>query len=441
MGVYHAMRSPSGAKRWTSCTASPEAQRGRHSPTSEASRQGTTGHQIGEECLISGADPMTYVGRTLCFLDDRREVWEDDLLGIETTINTVVVSQELAEAAVKYVNYCRARVEVTGAQMFVEQAVPIDHITGEEGATGMSDCILVYGETIEVIDAKFGRAKVYAYDVLEEATLDMITGEAVPPRLQMNLQASMYALGVIRKYAALGPFTKIKVVIVQPFLNSVSEYECDVEELLELAEWLKQRAHDTYHNPEFVPSADNCFFCTARFDCHARNKESLSSALDGFDDVETARPKPITIPTLGQLYSKVDFIRKWCDDVEQLVLGNLLKGAPVINGEGKKYTLVVGKKNNKEWDNPDEVEALMKQMKIKPDVMYSRKLVTPTQAEALAEKLGKRKAKDEPKKPIGKIKWRDLSARITQKEGKPVIALATDPRPRYNIPTEGFDTI
>lgn len=441
MGVYHAMRSPSGAKRWTDCTASPEAQRGRTSPNSEASRQGTTGHQIGEECLISGADPMSYLGKVLCFLDDRREVWEDDLLGIETVVAQVQVSQELVDAATKYVNYCRSRAEITGGRMFVEQAVPIDHITGETDATGMSDCVLIHGDTIEVIDAKFGRAKVYAYDVIEEATVDLITGEAVPPKLRMNLQASMYALGSMRKYAELGPFKRVKAVIVQPFLNSVSEYECSMEELLELGEWLKQKAHDTYHNPEFKPSSDNCFFCTARFDCHARNKEALSSALDGFEDVETARPKVITIPALGVLYSKIDLIRQWCDDVEEKTREELLAGRPVINGEGKKYTLVVGKKGAKEWDNPVAVEELMKKLKIKPDVMYSRKLVTPTQAEKLAEKMGKRKTTDEPKKPIGKLKWRDLSEHIIQKEGNPVIALATDPRPRYTPPTEGFNDI
>lgn len=446
MGVYHARLGPSSASRWTDCTASAGAQDGYPNTTSEASRAGTTGHQIGAECLEHGHDPNSYVGRYLCFLSDRREVWREQLADDDALLVTHEerVTFELAEAVAKYVNYVNTIHATLGGEMIVEQPVPIDHITGEQGATGMSDCIIVSGETLVTVDAKFGRGKVYAYDVIEPETYDLVTGEIVPPKLRMNLQLAMYLLGAYEKYALLSDFTQVKAVIVQPMLNHVSEYECSIEELMELKAWLSERAEATRTNPEFKPNGKNCHFCRAKYDCHARNRDALETALEGFEDVATARPKPITLPKLGDLYSKIDMIRSWCDDVEKRVMDELLAGKKVIRGDGIKYKLVEGRRGAKEWDDPAAIEKMMLEMKLKPDVIYTRKLVTPSQAEKLAEtRKGKNQSPaDEPKKPIGKVKWNRLTAHIHQPPGKPVVAPQTDPRPVYVKPdTSGFGEV
>lgn len=444
MGVYHAKLSPSGSKVWTDCTASPGAQEGRPSTTSDASRMGTTGHQIGEECLTTGDDPMGYVGRTLTFLTDRREVWEEDLTDemFPLVFAQEKVTPELAEAAAKYVGYVRNLHNIIGGDLIVEQPVPIDHITGEEGATGMSDAIILSEPVLYTIDAKFGRKKVYAYEIIEAESYDLVTGDIIPPKYRINLQLGMYLLGSLEKYGLLYEFKKVKGVIVQPFLNHVSEYECTVEELLELKAWLSERAEATRTNPEFKPSHENCFFCKAKYDCHARNRVALEAALDGFDDIETARPKPVTIPQLGDLYSKLSMIRSWCDDIEERTLNELMAGNRVATSSGVKLKLVEGKKVNKEWDNPELVEKMMHDMRIKADVMYTKKLVTPSQAEKLADVRKTKKASESAvEKPIGKIKWGKLLPHIRQPDGKPVIALQTDPRPVYVKKDDGFGDV
>lgn len=456
MGSYHALLSPSSAERWTDCTASVEAQRGRPNTSNENSRYGTCGHQISAECLDSGADPKAYLGWKMWFWEGLDETGnlkygEDWASAFENgfphggkRVAEVVVDEPLVEACQKYVGYVRNLVATIGAeaQLIVEQQVPIGHITGEEDARGTSDVVVLAGDTIVTVDAKFGRGRVNAYEVIEDASYDLITEEAIPPKLRMNLQLALYLLGAYEKHGLLGDFTKVKAIIVQPFLNHVSEYSCRIEELLELGEWLRQRAELTRTNPEFKPSADNCFFCKAKFDCHARSMAVMSTALDGFEDVDTARPKPISLPKLGTLYDKVQMIRDWCDDVEQRVMDELAAGRPVTRSDGMHFKLVEGKKGHKVWDNPELVEQMMKQMRFKDEVIYKKTLITPSQAEKLAEKKkGPKPDPTKPKKPIGKVNWSKLEDHIDQPDGKPVIALQTDPRPVYVFKTAGMDDV
>lgn len=449
----HARLSPSSAARWTSCTASPAAQDGRPNTTNEASRYGTCGHQLSAECLESGADPQGYLGWTMVFWEGTDEFGnaksgEDWIAKFENgfphggrEVARVVVDEPLVEACVKYVNFVRQLVRDTGGHLIVEQQVPIGHITGETDARGTSDVVILTGDTLITVDAKFGRGRVNAYDVIEDATYDPITEEAIPPKLRMNLQLALYLLGAYEKHGLMVDFTKCKAIIVQPFLNHVSEYGCAIEELFDLGDWLKARAEDTRKRPEFKPTGDNCFFCKAKFDCHARSVAVLSTCLDGFEDVETARPKPVSLPKLGSLYDKLQMIRDWCDDIEQKTMEELLAGRPVMRADGMKFKIVEGKKGHKAWTEPETVERMLKDMRLKDELIYKKTLITPAVAEKLAEKKGKRPDPNKPKKPIGKIHWSRLEELITQPDGKPTIALQTDPRPVYVIKADGFGDV
>lgn len=446
MGAYHAKLSPSSAHRWTECTASIAAQETYPNTGSAAARMGTVCHQIGEECLQSGGDPQGYLGWRMLFpspTPEGKRVNEDWItkFPVDTPAEAVVeVTQGMVDATTAYVRFVRQVAESTGGEMIVEQQVPIGHITGEHDARGTADCIVLAGETLIVIDAKFGRGRVNAYDVVEPASLDPITGDPTPPRHRINLQAALYALGAYEQYGLLSDFKYVKAIIVQPFLNHVSEYSCEIAELQSVGDWLSAKAKDTRDNPEFKPNSDNCFFCRARFDCHARNTAAMSAALDGFEDVTTAKPKVVTNANLGDVYDKIDMIRQWCDDVEVKVMQELIACRTVRRADGVAYKLVEGKKPAKAWDDANVVEKMLHDMRFKDELIYTRKLITPSQAEKLAEKKGKKQeAETETKKPIGKINWSKLEEHITQGRGKPTIAPKTDPRPEFSVLDEGFD--
>lgn len=420
MSGYHALRSPSAAKRWVDCTASADAQAGRPHTTSEASRMGTCGHQIGEECLISGADPQTYLGRVMGFHADGED-WVDKLPTLP--LHEVAVTQEMIDGVTAYVNYVRTIVSTQGGELLVEQSVPIGQLTGEDGATGSADAIILTDDTLTVVDLKMGRSPVKAYETLPDGGT------------RMNLQLAMYLLGALHEHGLLHDIRNVKGVIVQPMIGKVSEYGCTVSELEALGRWISDRADVSRKNPEFKPSHDNCFFCKARFDCHARNAHNLEACLDGFDDVPNATLKIIPIAKLGDIYAKLAHIRAWADDIEQKVFTELSEKRPVVMSNGSKLKLVDGKQGNRKWDDPAEVEKLMQDFRMKSADMYKRTLITPTEA----EKISSKKKGDD--KPIGKTQWAKLAQKIKREPAKPQIAFQDDPRPERVEMDDDYDLL
>lgn len=446
---YHAKLSPSSASRWTDCSASISAQEGLSDDGSDAARLGTCCHQLSAECLEHGFDAQDYLGRKMLFWvdasnDTNGEDWAnefgespDPLL---VFLHEVTVTQDMIDACQSYIGFVQQQVELSGATIYVEQRVPIGHITGEDDAGGTSDVVMAASDTLTTIDAKFGRAKVMAYDVLMPAREDIISGEMLPEVVRMNLQLALYLLGSLEKYKHTGNFTQCKAIIVQPYLKHVSEFSCSVDELLALGEWLKARAEDTRTSRRFAPSQDNCHFCKARMTCKAREQEVLSTALADFDDIDAAQPAPIRVNHLGSLYEKVGMIQGWCKDVMTRMFDELSSGNKVMNNSGLHYKLVTGKKGNRQFDDPVAVEALMKVMRLKADQMYTRNLITPTTAEALANPVKKGKQIIAPP-VLGPTQWARLEAHITQSAGSPTIALETDPRPAIAQATADFDDV
>lgn len=448
MGMFHARLSPSSSDRWTSCSASPAAQDGLPNSSSEASRKGTTCHQIGAECLEDASrQPGDYAGRTYNFYADGRESWADaDDAPDEMALYTVEVTDELVGIVVSYVDFVRNLHTTVGGEMWVETSVPIDHITGEEGATGSSDCGIFDGETFYSIDLKAGRGRVRAYDVIEPAGEDEF-GLPTPPKLRMNTQLAMYTLGGIRKHDLLGKVKFIKGIIVQPALGGASEYSCSIEELLALGEWLKERATLTRTNPTFAPSNDNCFFCRARFSCDARNAAAMSAAVEGFDDVEPAALieaplRKVPAPMLGTLYAKVEFIKAWCKDIESKVHEELMAGRVVQRDDGVSYKLVAGKLGNRQWVDETDAEKTLMSMLRKRELVYKpRTVISPADAEKLAKAKRPKKGEEAVKPVLGPTQWARLTELITQPPGAPQVAEETDPRPAWQPPSQGFDEV
>lgn len=434
---YHAVLSPSSAHRWTDCTASVGAQAGRPNTTSEASRLGTCAHQLSAECLEHGHDPQTYLGRIMAFPDGAEEHWADDPM---VTATTVTVDQEMVDAARKYIGFVRDMTETLNAQLIVEQQVPIGAITGESDGRGTADSVLLADDLLVTVDAKFGRSRVTAYDVIEPARLDPLTQQMQPPKLRMNLQLALYLLGALEKYEFMGDFKRVKAVIVQPYLNAVSEYECSVEELRALGMWLKERADATRKNPEFSPSNDNCFFCKAKFDCVARTRVVLATALDGFEDIDNAKPKVVGVPELGQLLDKLDMIESWVQDIRDKALIELQAGRPILRPDGLRYKLVEGRKGHKAWSDEAEAEKLMERFRL-GKLMWKKTLITPAAAQKFATPV-KAKKGEEPVEPlIGKTQWNRLSSLIEQPPGKPTVVLETDPRPEMQLASTGLEEV
>lgn len=435
--AYHARLSPSSAARWTHCTASVGAQEGIPNEGSDASRLGTCGHQIHEECLRDPErDIQDYLGLVMLFPD---EMWLTPAQAVLHDGPKVEVTQELIDAVASSLAFVRQQHALHGGELLVEQAVPIGQFTGEEGATGSADVILLRPPVLEVNDLKLGRHKVNAYEVVQPAGRDIVTGEPTPEVRRPNLQLACYALGALHEHGVMHDFTHVTMRIIQPFLDHMSEYTCTVEELREVEAFLRQQAIEVREQPAYRPSPEACHFCRASGGCEAQTRMVVDNALEGFTDVETAVVAAPPEVTLGDAYALIPLVNTWAAAVSDRVRDALAEGRPVVRSDGLAYKLVEGRATARSWTDETEVEAALKRMRLRDEQMYVRSLISPAQAEKLAKPKRAKKGETPPKPILGKTQWSRLAALITQGRAQPAIALETDPRPAVTPATDGFD--
>lgn len=457
MSKKHARLSPSSAHRWASCTASAAAQDGYVNENSDASRQGTTCHQVQEELLLNPElDPYNYVGRKLVFWDhpeseSRGETWSDLLFGAEAQNHhpsygevcveaEVEVTLEMLDKVMIAVAFIREQHALMGGELLVEQRVPIGQFTGEEDAGGTCDVIFIGDTWIHGLDSKFGRSRVDASDVIQREGVDFITGERVPEVRRCNLQIAGYALGAVHKFDLFGTIEKVTMTIVQPFIGHTDSYTCSIEELREVEAFMRAKAEETRTNPVFAPSKDNCHFCLHKFDCKARTDLALSTVFELQEGTTVGVINKPSDLTLGSQYALVPFVKAWADDIETATFKQLNDGQPVVRADGVAYKLVPGKAGARAWRDEEEAARNLIQARLTKEQMYIFKLISPAGAEVLTKTP--RVPKGAPKKSatLPPTAWKALQDLIIQGETKPLIVLDTDPRPTLNK-AEGFEDV
>ena len=178
--TVHAELGPSSADRWTVCYGSVPLSRGIKDTGSDNASEGTMMHTISAKCLESGRDAYSYV----------------DVLDKETGLT---LNSDQAGHVQTYVDYVRNVVEATGGTLLVEQRLPIAWMTGEQGAAGTADAIIITVDELIVIDAKFGFKPVVAEE---------------------NKQLMMYAAAAFDELKIGYDFKSVRIVIVQPRIGS-----------------------------------------------------------------------------------------------------------------------------------------------------------------------------------------------------------------------------
>lgn len=247
--------------------------------------------------------------------------------------------------------------------------------------------------------------------------------------IKPNKQLAIYAEAARNEFGWMADVQHVKLIIVQPKINHVSEHSLTVPELLSFIDTdVRAKAEETRTNPQFNPTDENCFFCKARLECKAREQAVLDTVLGEFDDLDTATPRVVSEVELGTVYAKLDLIKQWCADIAEKVMRKLSGGEVVRRADGLAYKLVEGDKGDRKWDNPDEIEALLKKMRLKDEQMYSMKLISPAGAEKLAATKRTKKGETPVPSVIGPGQWKSLQEHITREAGKPTIVLETDQR-------------
>lgn len=433
----HALLSPSSAYTWIECAASTAAQIGQPDESSEYADEGTAAHELAKWCLEHCDDAEQYIGTVIPVgTVTRRD--EDGVVHIEPR-RTFEVDEEMAAYVQLYVDGVRERVEaleLAGAEvtLLVEQRLSIEHITGEAGAKGTSDCVIIAvwpdgRAEIEVRDLKYGR------------------GVAV--QAERNYQAMIYADAAHEEHSALFDFERINIVIHQPRVNEKpSEWEISPADL---AAWINGTARPAAERAllyvdsvelaplspsDFNPGEKQCKFCKAKAVCPAlaahveqtigEDFDTVADALARGTDAGAADPKHVELldnERLGLIYMSLDLIDSWMKAVRGRIEHELLQARAV---PGVK--LVAGRRGARQWNEPEAAEALLKSMRLKQDQMYNFKLISPTQADKLLSKESPRR-------------WKKVEALIVQRDGRPSVAPDSDPRPALEIqpPEDDFE--
>lgn len=371
---YHAVLSPSGAHRWLACPGSVCLSKDIPDEGSEFAQEGTQAHELAATLLSGGGADMAQTHPA-----------------------------EMSLYIQEYVDYIRDVVKATGGALFVEVKVPIDHLTGEDGATGTADAVVLAGDDIIVVDLKYGRGQ----EVFAEG----------------NEQLMMYALGALKKYEALGDFKQARLVIYQPRVKrGPDEWTCDVEHLVEFAlkvqtgaKWATDIVQGGLE-PSYAPGEKQCKWCRAKAICPALRDWVTAQVSADFDTVLVGAPPAEKVASadneeLATMMAAIPLMEDWIKAVRGRVESELLAGESVPG-----FKLVQGRMGARKWRDDDEAEQTMKYLRLKQGVMYVYKVASPTVVEKHIAKT------------LPKI-WDKVKEMIVQEKGSPSVAPESDKRP------------
>jgi len=360
----HAKLSASGSERWLRCPGSVRAEEGIVEKSSSFAAEGTSAHELAELCLVSECDTMSYVHTTL-----KESGW--------------VVTDEMAIYIQEYVDYVRSFKGVK----FIEERVDFSEWVPD--GFGTSDAIVIDGDTMHIIDLKYGKGvRVDADD---------------------NSQAKLYALGALSDYGFLYDINHIVCHIHQPRLDHISVWEIDKESLLKWAEYVRERAAMcALPDAPRVASDKSCMWCKFKPLCPELMQLTQKALMSDFDDATIAPKSPdkLSIRDLRFALDNKKLIISWLDAIEDLAFERLTNGE-AFDG----YKLVVGR-SNRSWEDEKAAEHVLSE-ELGEKMYMPQKMITPPMAEKL---LGKKKAAL-------------LNGLINKSQGKPTMVNQSDNRP------------
>lgn len=383
MAGQHAFLSPSAAHRWMNCTAAPRLEASVPDTSSDFAREGSLAHAIGALKL-----------KTLLGQWAREEMKEIEELtpGYRTP--------EMEEHTDSYVSivmgkYNEALATTRDARLLVETRLDFgDYIPG---AFGTSDATVIADGLMEVIDLKYGKG------VRVSAT--------------RNAQMMIYALGAYLANSFEYDIRRIRMTIVQPRIDNLSEYELTVGELLEWAEReLRPRAREAMEGKGEQRPGEWCQFCKVKASCRALAEKCLSTASSN-PDPALLTPEQIASDVLPWLST----VKAWASTMEEHALRQALSGT-VYPG----YKLVAGRSVRRISDESSVIGLLEKGGYHESEYLKPRALMGIGDLEKL----------------MGKKRFAALcSDYIVKPQGRPALVTEDDKRPPYNSAKVDFEGI
>ncbi len=367
----HALLSASSSKKWINCPPSARLEEQFPDTATVYAREGTLAHHIAElKVRKYFIEPMTQ--RT--FNSRLKKLQKEELYKPEMLEHTDVYLEYIKGAALE----CKSK-------PFVAVEKRLDYSEVAPGGFGTGDCILISGDTLHIIDFKYGSGvAVYA---------------------ENNTQMMLYAMGAIKAYSMLYTINNIEMTIVQPRLNNISEYSISAVELNEWAKSIKPIAELAYKGEGEFKDGDWCRFCRANAVC--RKQSENITALEAFGD---KLPPLLSDNEVGGLLEKVIKLEKWAKNIKEYALNAILDGKEIPG-----WKAVISRKCRAFTDTEKAFKAITEKG-YDESLLYERKPLSLTNIEKL----------------MGKKEFNDvLSEYITMSQGQPTLAPLSDKRESY----------
>jgi hypothetical protein len=354
----HAKLAPSGADRWLACPGSVDLTSAIPDTGSDYAEEGTLAHAL-------AAYVLTYGGTVAdaAKLADFGAVDEEMIGHMEGYVAEV--------AALRAGVFCE-----------IEVSLPLDEITGEEGAAGTADVVILDDDgELQVRDLKYGAG--------------------VPVSVDDSAQLRVYALAALRKYSPAADIKRVRLAIHQPRNGGTTEHVVSVTELNAFGTYVRKMAKLALAGgAELVPGEKQCRWCSAKAVCPALREHVLTQ-------FSNKPQEPVSLEQLNASMCQVKLVEDWCLAVRAEVEKRLLAGVTFPD-----WKLVTGKKGNRAWIDEKEADAALSVL-LPFEEAHKVTVITPTAAE----------------KKVGKAAWESFKDLVTQADGRPSVASMLDERP------------
>ena len=404
----HAVLGASSAHRWLACTPSARLSEkfderfGKKEST--YAQEGTKAHALGELKIrraLYKVDGMTTAKLSRMSKDVRAEypgINEHRYKALRADLGEIPDDMEHATDS-----YCdvviekllQARDADPSAALYLETR--LDYSIWVPSGFGTGDCIIVSDKLLEICDYKHGKG--------------------IPVSAVGNPQLRLYALGAWAAFHYLYNFPAVRMTIIQPRLDNLSEEVMTVEDLLHWAETeVVDKAKQAWAGTgAFVPG-EHCRFCSAKAVCTARVAQGLKVFEYGLEN-----PGVISDEQVAEILPYLDAAESWIQDIRAYAENQALHGQRI-----RGYKLVHGKRPNRQWSDAEEVKAQLLRSGYDPTTFEETKL----KAVGTVEKL------------LGKAAFRALlEPLVHQGEGKLILVPESDKRQEYSSAEAAFSDL
>lgn len=377
----HALLSPSSASRWLNCTAAPHLEADMPDVSSGFAVEGTLAHAYCAKKLKTFLGlPTEHEDKEIAELADYHTGEMDEYTDAYATI---VIEK-----------YNAARAITPDAQLLVETRLDFsEHIPD---SFGTADAIIIADGTMDVIDFKYGKG--------------------VSVSAFKNPQMQIYALGAYDKFSFEYRINRVRMTIIQPRIDNLSDYELSVSDLMAWTdEVLTPRAQEAFSGKGTQTPGEWCRFCKVKSRCRALANQSLKTALEKPD------PQLLNPQELADVLPKLETIKIWLTGIEEYALHTALSGTTVPGWK------VVEGRSTRKITNPTAVSDALSGAGIGRDLLYKPQELLPiTELEKL----------------VGKKQFAALCAQwISKPQGKPTLVPESDKRQAINTVEDDFADI